>query len=67
MSEKTINRVLFLHARQEQLTDWEKDLVADRFEALKKYKTSAVATKKQVYQIGQIYKKLKLTAKIDGA
>jgi hypothetical protein len=64
MSDATINRLLKLHANQEVLTDWERALIKDRLEALKKYELCAVATRKQVYQIGQIWKKFKLKQKL---
>jgi hypothetical protein len=53
-----------IHANQEVLTDWERALIKDRLEALKKYELCAVATRKQVYQIGQIWKKFKLKQKL---
>lgn len=65
MSEGLIKKIIYLQKHRAELTKWEIDLLSDRTEALKKYKTNAVATTKQAYQLGQMYKKVKLGKEIE--
>lgn len=67
MSEGTISKLLYLRANLTSLTDWEQKLVADRFEALKKFQTKAVITPKQLYQLNKTFLKRNLADRIKKA
>ena len=66
MSEGLIRKLLYLnrHMGELNLTEWERSLLADRLGALREYGVRAVATERQVYQIGQIYKGAVMSRKI---
>ena len=65
ISEGLVDKIIFLQGHLPALTDWERAILLDRTEALRKYKSLAIATQKQVYQLVQIYKRVKLDLKID--
>ncbi len=59
--EKVLEQMDFiLEKRPDNLTQWEKDLINDRFEAFKHYGSSLNITEAQAKSIGIIHKKVKL-------
>lgn len=55
----------FLETHRGNLDKFEVALLDDRLNALKKYRTAAVASPKQVYQLGQAFLKIKKEQLID--
>lgn len=65
MSKETIKKVLFLQMHKVRLSEWELGLLNDRFTAIKTYSVRAVATQKQIFQLGKMHEKVKLEIKLE--